>query len=186
MKLAKLIERFRVGKQDKFRLANVDPADTGGVDIGKAEAKALLADGVERLSGLQEKLYAQNRWAVLVVFQAMDAAGKDGAIKHVMSGVNPQGCQVHAFKVPSAEELDHDFLWRGAKALPERGRIGIFNRSHYEEVVALKVHPEWLELQRLPPGERGERFWQERYEDINAFERHLDRNGTKVVKFFLH
>ena len=116
----------------------------------------------------------------------MDAAGKDSVIKHVMSGVNPQGVQVVSFKQPSAEELDHDFLWRIAKALPERGRIGIFNRSHYEDVVALKVHPEWLEPQRLPPGDRGERFWQERYEDINAFERHLDRNGTKVVKFFLH
>ena len=126
------------------------------------------------------------RYALLVVFQAMDAAGKDSAIEHVMSGVNPQGVQVFSFRKPSAEELDHDFLWRIAKALPERGRIGIFNRSHYEEVVALKVHPEWLEAQRLPPGERDERFWQERYEDINAFEHHLDRNGTKVVKFFLH
>src|SRR3954468_16515925 len=186
MKLAKMIKRFRIDKPDKLRLADFDPADTCGLDIQKADAKAMLADGVERLAGLQEKLYAQNRWAVLVVFQAMDAAGKDGAIKHVMSGVNPQGCQVHAFKAPSAEELDHDFLWRIAKALPERGRIGIFNRSHYEDVVALKVHPEWLEPQRLPPGDRGEGFWLERYEDINAFERHLDRNGTKVVKFFLH
>src|SRR3954447_6957901 len=184
MKLAKMIKRFRVDKPDKFRLSDYDPADTCGLDIEKAEAKALLSNGVERLAALQEKLYAQNRWAVLAVFQAMDAAGKDGAIKHVMSGVNPQGCQVHAFKQPSAEELDHDFLWRSAKALPERGRIGIFNRSHYEEVLALKVHPEWLEPQRLPPGERGERFWHERYDDINAFERHLDRNGTKVVKFF--
>jgi PPK2 family polyphosphate:nucleotide phosphotransferase len=123
---------------------------------------------------------------LLVVLQAMDAAGKDSAIEHVMSGVNPQGVQVVAFGKPSSEELDHNFLWRISKALPERGRIGIFNRSHYEEVVALKVHPEWLEPQRLPPGERDERFWQERYEDINAFERHLDRNGTKIVKFFLH
>src|SRR3954453_1817465 len=179
-------QRFRIHKPDKLRLADFDPADTCGLDIEKADAKALLADGVERLAGLQEKLYAQNRWSVLAVFQAMDAAGKDSAIEHVMSGVNPQGCQVHAFKAPSAEELDHDFLWRIAKALPERGRIGIFHRSHYEDVVALKVHPEWLQPQRLPPGDRGERFWLEGYHDINAFERPLDRNGTKVVKFFLH
>ena len=123
---------------------------------------------------------------MLVVFQALDAAGKDSAIEHVMSGVNPQGVQVVSFKQPSDEELDHDFLWRIAKALPERGRIGIFNRSHYEEVVALRVHPEWLDAQQLPPGDRGTRFWQERYEDINAFERHLHRNGTRIVKFFLH
>src|SRR6185369_10428118 len=124
--------------------------DTCGLDIEKADAKALLADGVERLAALQEKLYAQDRWSVLAVFQAMDAAGKDGAVKHVMSGVNPQGCQVHSFKAPSAEELDHDFLWRIAKALPERGRIGIFNRSHYEEVLVVRVHPEFLEKQHLP------------------------------------
>src|SRR5688572_6849079 len=186
MKLSKIIKRFRIDKPDKFRLSDYDPADTGGLDIEKAEAKAMLADGVSRLAALQEKLYAQDRWAVLAVFQAMDAAGKDGAIKHVMSGINPQGCQVHAFKVPSAEELDHDFLWRISKALPERGRIGIFNRSHYEEVVALRVHPEWLESQQLPPGSVGPHVWDERFEDINAFERHLDRNGTKIVKFFLH
>src|SRR3954464_6589907 len=186
MDRAKIIKSFRVDKPDKFRLADYDPGDTYGLDVEKEIAKSLLADGIERLSALQEKLYAQNRWSVLLVFQAMDAAGKDSAIKHVMSGINPQGCQVHAFKRPSSEELDHDFLWRIAKALPERGRIGIFNRSHYEDVVALKVHPEWLEPQRLPPGDRGERFWLERYDDINAFERHLDRNGTKVVKFFLH
>ena len=138
------------------------------------------------LSDAQELLWASDRDALLVVLQAMDAAGKDSAIEHVMSGVNPQGVQVVSFGKPSAEELDHDFLWRISKALPERGRIGIFNRSHYEEVVALKVHPEWLEPQRLPPGERDERFWQERYEDINTFERHLARTGTKIVKFFLH
>src|SRR6185503_15394095 len=141
MKLSKIIKRFRIDKPDKFRLADFDTADTCGLDIQKAEAKAMLADGIERLAKLQEVLYADNRWAVLVVFQAMDAAGKDGAIKHVMSGVNPQGCQVHAFKQPSAEELDHDFLWRITKALPERGRIGIFNRSHYEEVLVVRVHP---------------------------------------------
>jgi len=186
MKLAKLIKRFRVGKADKFRLADVDPADTGGLDIEKAEAKALLADGVERLSALQEKLYAQNRWAVLVVFQAMDAAGKDGAIKHVMSGVNPQGCQVHAFKVPSAEELDHDFLWRIAKALPERGRIGIFNRSHYEDVLIARVHPEVLSRKRLPGALVSKAIWDDRFKSIREFERHLAHNGTLVLKFFLH
>src|SRR5256714_4183156 len=186
MKLAKMINRFRIDKPDKFRLSNYDPADTCGVDIEKAEAKAMLAEGIDRLSKLQETLYAQDRWAVLAVFQAMDAAGKDSAIKHVMSGVNPQGCQVHAFKQPSHEELDHDFLWRIARALPERGRIGIFNRSHYEEVVALRVHPEWLDKQKLPRAAHGSQFWDERYEDINNFERHLDRNGTKIVKFFLH
>ena len=186
MKLAKLIKRLRVGKPDKFRLADVDPADTGGLDIEKAEAKTLLADGVERLSALQEKLYAQNRWAVLVVFQAMDAAGKDGAIKHVMSGVNPQGCQVHAFKVPSAEELDHDFLWRIAKALPERGRIGIFNRSHYEDVLVARVHPEVLARQRLPARLMSKDIWDDRFKSIREFERHLARNGTLVLKFFLH
>ena len=140
MKLSKIVRRFRVDKPEKFRLADFDPADTCGLDIEKAEAKAMLAEGVQRLSALQEKLYAQDNWAVLAVFQAMDAAGKDGAIKHVMSGVNPQGCQVHAFKAPSREELDHDFLWRIARALPERGRIGIFNRSHYEEVLVVRVH----------------------------------------------
>src|SRR5436853_3932645 len=135
MKLTKIVKRFCIDKPDKFHLSDYDPADTCGLDIEKAEAKAMLANGIEQLSGLQEKLYAQNRWAVLAVFQAMDAAGKDGAIKHVMSGINPQGCQVHAFKAPGAEELDHDFLWRTAKALPARGRIGIFNRSHYEEAL---------------------------------------------------
>ena len=170
-----------------------DPASTGGpefADLAQDEleqrAKDAIARGIAELSEAQELLWASDRYALLVVLQAMDAAGKDSVIKHVMSGVNPQGVQVVSFKQPSAEELDHDFLWRISKALPERGRIGIFNRSHYEEVVALKVHPEWLEPQRLPPGDRGEAFWQERYEDINAFERHLDRNGTKVVKFFLH
>jgi PPK2 family polyphosphate:nucleotide phosphotransferase len=186
MKLTKIIRKFRIDHPEKFRLADFDCADTCGLDLEKAEAKALLADGVERLAALQEKLYAQNRWAVLAVFQAMDAAGKDGAIKHVMSGVNPQGCQVHAFKAPSAEELDHDFLWRIAKALPERGRIGIFNRSHYEEVLVARVHPEILEKQRLPENLIGNDIWDERHKSIRAFERHLARNGTLVLKFFLH
>src|ERR1700754_220538 len=150
MSIAKALRRFRVDKPDKFRLADYDPADTCGLDLEKAEAKAMLADGVKRLAALQEKLYAQNRWSVLAIFQAMDAAGKDGAVEHVMSGVNPQGVQVHSFKQPSAEELDHDFLWRIAKAVPERGRIGIFNRSHYEEVLVVRVHPEFLDKQNLP------------------------------------
>src|SRR3954465_8392742 len=186
MKLAKLIKRLRVGKADKFRLADFDPADTHGIDIEKSEAKARLAEGVERLSALQEKLYAQNRWAVLAVFQAMDAAGKDSAIKHVMSGVNPQGCQVHSFKAPSAEELDHDFLWRIAKALPERGRIGIFNRSHYEEVLVVRVHPEFLARQRLPKELMDKDIWDERFKSIRGFEQHLARNGVLILKFFLH
>jgi len=149
-------------------------------------AKEFLARGVERLADAQERLWASDTYAVLVVFQAMDAAGKDSTIKHVMSGVNPQGVDVVSFKKPSSEELGHTFLWRTSKAVPQRGRIGIFNRSHYEEVVAIKVHPDWLDQQHLPRGERGAALWLDRYDDINAFERHLDRNGTKVVKFFLH
>ncbi len=152
----------------------------------KTEAKKLLERGTHELSTAQKLLWADDTYSLLVVFQAIDAAGKDSTIKHVMSGVNPQGVQVVSFKQPSEEDLDHTFLWRITKALPERGRIGIFNRSHYEEVVALRVHPEWLEKQKLPPGPRGKKFWDARYEDINVWERHLDRNGTKVVKFFLH
>jgi PPK2 family polyphosphate:nucleotide phosphotransferase len=149
-------------------------------------AKSVLRAGIERLKGAQELLWASDSSALLIVFQAMDAAGKDSTIEHVMSGVNPQGVQVVGFKQPSSEELDHTFLWRIAKAVPERGRIGIFNRSQYEEVIALRVHPEWLDEQALPGTDRGPAFWAARYEDLNAFERHLDRNGTKVVKFFLH
>ncbi|MGB9365463.1 MAG: polyphosphate kinase 2 family protein [Xanthobacteraceae bacterium] len=186
MSIAKVLHRFRVDKPDKFRLADYDPADTCGLDIEKAEAKAMLANGVERLAALQETLYAQNRWSVLAIFQAMDAAGKDGAIKHVMSGINPQGCQVHAFKAPSHEELDHDFLWRIAKALPERGRIGIFNRSHYEEVLVVRVHPEYLERQHLPKAVVSKDIWDERFKSIRTFERHLARNGVLILKFFLH
>ncbi|HEX5946809.1 MAG TPA: PPK2 family polyphosphate kinase [Acidimicrobiales bacterium] len=151
-----------------------------------AAAKEFLARGVERLADAQELLWASDTYAVLLVFQAMDAAGKDSTIKHVMSGVNPQGVDVVSFRKPSSEELDHTFLWRTSKAVPQRGRIGIFNRSHYEEVVAVKVHPDWFDQQQLPRGERGAALWLDRYDDINAFERHLDRNGTKVVKFFLH
>jgi PPK2 family polyphosphate:nucleotide phosphotransferase len=174
-------------------LAKRDPAWRGGDEYEqlsekklKTAAKEIIQKGVKDLSGAQELLWASDTYALLVVFQALDAAGKDSTIEHVMSGVNPQGVQVVSFRAPSAEELDHDFLWRISRALPERGRIGIFNRSHYEEVVALKVHPEWLEGQRLPPGKRGKPFWKARYDDINAFERHLDRNGTKIVKFFLN
>ena len=174
-------------------LAARDPGGTGGEEFAelaedqlKERAKQAIKRGIDELSRAQELLWASDTYSVLVVLQAMDAAGKDSAIEHVMSGVNPQGVQVVGFRKPSAEELDHDFLWRISKALPERGRIGIFNRSHYEEVIALKVHPAWLEPQRLPSGDRGPRFWHERYEDINDFERHLERNGTKIVKLFLH
>ena len=186
MKLEKMLNRFRVDKPDKFRLADYDCADTCGLSIDKVDAKTMLADGVLRLAEMQERLYAENRSAVLAIFQAMDAAGKDGAIAHVMSGVNPQGCQVHAFKAPSAEELDHDFLWRIAKNVPERGRIGIFNRSHYEEVLVVRVHSELLAKQRLPSALVTKDIWEERFKSIRHFERHLVRNGTRVVKFFLH
>jgi PPK2 family polyphosphate:nucleotide phosphotransferase len=190
---ARLLEHIVVAPGQPAGLAGRDPGWTGGPDFDhladkqlKKRAKDALRSGIEELSAAQELLWASDEVALLVVLQAMDAAGKDSAIEHVMSGVNPQGVQVVSFKKPSDEELDHDFLWRTSRALPERGRIGIFNRSHYEEVVALKVHPEWLDAQRLPPGERDEGFWQERYEDINTFERHLARTGTKIVKFFLH
>src|ERR1700741_3043188 len=186
MPIAKVLRRFRIDKPDRFRLADYDPADTCGLDIEKADAKTMLASGVQRLAALQEKLYAQDRWAVLAIFQAMDAAGKDGAIKHVMSGINPQGCQVHSFKTPSHEELDHDFLWRIAKALPERGRIGIFNRSHYEDVLIARVHPQRLARQRLPKELMTKDVWEERFKSIRDFERHLARNGVLVLKFFLH
>jgi PPK2 family polyphosphate:nucleotide phosphotransferase len=176
---------FRVTDGRKFKLRSVDPGDTGGLK-SKTAAKEWLDKGTTLLAGLQEKLYADDRWSVLVVLQAMDAAGKDGTIKHVMSGVNPQGVQVVAFKTPSAEELDHDFLWRSQKALPERGRIGIFNRSYYEEVLVVRVHEELLAAQKIPARLVTKRIWQERFADINALERHLQRNGTLVLKFFLH
>lgn len=186
MNLAKLARRYRVDKPDEFRLADTDCAETCGLDIDKGEAKAMLTESVARLSELQEKLYAQDRWAMLAIFQAMDAAGKDGAIKHVMSGINPQGCQVHSFKAPSVEELDHDFLWRVATRLPERGRIGIFNRSHYEEVLVVRVHPEFLARQRLPEQVNGKDIWKLRFKSIRGFERHLARNGIVILKFFLN
>ena len=177
---------FRVHKGKKFALADCDPKDTCGLDIEKAEAKELLASGVKRLAKLQEKLYAEHRWSILIIVQGLDTAGKDGVIKHVMSGVNPQGCEVHSFKVPSQIELDHDFLWRSTIALPRRGHIGIFNRSYYEEVLVVRVHPEFLNRQGLPPKLITKNIWQERYEDINAFELHLARNGIAPLKFFLN
>ena len=183
--MKELALRYRVTDGERFRLTDVDPGDRAGIR-SKQKAAAVLARGIERLAELQEKLYAQDRWALLVILQAMDAAGKDGTIKHVMSGVNPQGCEVTSFKAPSTEELDHDFLWRCGLRLPARGRIGIFNRSYYEEVLVVRVHPELLERQRLPPELVGAKIWKERYEDINAFERRLARNGTRIVKFFLH
>jgi PPK2 family polyphosphate:nucleotide phosphotransferase len=186
MKLDAIAKNFRIDKPDKFRLSKHDPADSCGLSIDKDDAKAMLADGIERLRGLQEKLYADGRWSVLIVVQAMDAAGKDGLIEHVMSGVNPQGVDVHAFKQPSAEELQHDFLWRIVRALPAQGRIGIFNRSHYEEVLTVRVHPEFLAAQKLPPESSGKDIWQQRFKDIRSFEQHLARNGTLVLKFFLN
>ena len=188
LKQAKKYSRpFRVTNGAKFRLKRIDPGDT--LDLGsddKSRAQEALAHGVELLAELQEKLYAQDRWAVLIVFQAMDAAGKDGAIKHVMSGVNPQGCEVSSFKGPSAEELDHDFLWRCARRLPERGRIGIFNRSYYEETIVVRVHQEYLAAQKLPQNLKPKDLWKQRFHDICAFEEHLVNNGTLVLKFFLH
>src|SRR5499427_8107098 len=171
----------------KFRLKDVDPEDTGKLeDETREEARQLLARGVERLSRLQEKLAAQAQWSLLLIFQAMDAAGKDGAIKHVMSGVNPQGCRVVSFKAPSRQELAHDWLWRCVRVLPERGQIGIFNRSYYEEVLAVRVHPQLLEAQGLPGPLVSDKVWEQRFQDIRAFERHLSRSGTVIRKFFLH
>ena len=186
-RLAKFVHPYRITKGGKFRLKDIDPRDTHGLKSEfKGRAKELLANGVEWLAAEQEMLYAQDRWSMLLVFQAMDAAGKDGTIKHVMSGVNPQGVQVHSFKAPSSEELDHDFLWRCMKSLPERGRIGIFNRSYYEDVLVVRVHQELLAKQKLPPELITKDIWEERYEDINAVERYLARNGCVILKFFLN
>lgn len=194
MKIRKVIEAarhhskpYRVTNGKKFRLADVDPGDTGELKSeDKPRAKEALQTGIEALSELQDVLYAQDRWSVLLVFQAMDAAGKDGTIKHVMSGVNPQGCQVSSFKSPSSLDLDHDYLWRCVKELPERGRIGIFNRSYYEETLVVRVHPEFLAGQKLPEECVTKSIWDERFQDIRGFERYLHRNGTIVRKFFLH
>src|SRR6516225_12202069 len=187
------LDIFRLKPGKKVRLKDHDTgwAQTEelkelGKDVVKDRAKEILDQNLQDLAEAQELLYADDRYAVLIVLQAMDAAGKDGTIKHVMSGVNPQGCQVFSFKKPSAEELNHNFLWRYMKCVPERGRIGIFNRSYYEDVLVVKVHPELLDQQKLPPGKHGKSFWEARYDDINAFERHLVRNGIVVLKFFLH
>src|SRR5574341_421949 len=182
----KFAKPFRV-TDDRFRLKDIDPGDT--LDLtseDKPRAKEALAIGIDALAELQDMLYAQDRWAVLLIFQAMDAAGKDGAIKHVMSGVNPQGCQVYSFKAPSSEDLDHDYLWRCMKCLPERGRIGIFNRSYYEETLVVRVHPEFLAKQKLSPDLITKQIWEERFQDIRRFERYLARNGMAIRKFFLH
>jgi PPK2 family polyphosphate:nucleotide phosphotransferase len=178
---------FRVEDGKGFRMRDVDPGDT--LDLGsgdKPRAKEALQLGIEALAELQDKLYAQDRWSVLLVFQAMDAAGKDGTIKHVMSGVNPQGCEVHSFKAPSAEDLDHDYLWRCMRALPERGKIGIFNRSYYEETLVVRVHPEFLQGEKIPPELVTKKIWDERFQDIRHVERYLSRNGVVIRKFFLH
>jgi PPK2 family polyphosphate:nucleotide phosphotransferase len=185
----KYSEPFRITDGKKFKLKQVDPAEMLGLDDeDKPKATNALERGVELLADLQDRLYAYDRWAVLLIFQAMDAAGKDGAIKHVMSGVNPQGCEVTSFKSPSAEELDHDYLWRCAKRVPERGRIGIFNRSYYEETLVVRVHPEYLQAQRLPQTKKAKEkdFWKQRFDDINNFERYLTNNGIVILKFFLH
>jgi len=185
---SELARPFRISKGKDFRLKDVDPDDTLEFtkEADKPRAKEVLAMGVTALAELQDQLYAQDKWAVLLIFQAMDAAGKDGAIKHVMSGVNPQGCQVNSFKSPSAEDLDHDFLWRCMKHLPNRGQIGIFNRSYYEEVLVVRVHPEFLAKQKMPPKLVDKKIWEERFEDIRNFEQYLARNGVVVRKFFLH
>jgi PPK2 family polyphosphate:nucleotide phosphotransferase len=184
-RLDAFLKPFRITKGKGFRLSQIKPDDSRGVK-SKEEATEYLQQGISRLAAAQDKLYAQDQWGVLLVFQAMDAAGKDGAIKHVMSGINPQGCQVYSFKGPSAEELDHDFLWRTNKALPERGRIGIFNRSYYEEVLVVRVHEAILQKQKLPKQVVSRRIFEERYEDIRAFERYLARQGYLILKFFLH
>lgn len=183
----KFAEPYRVTNGSKFRLKDIHPDDTMDLDAeDKPRAKEALQMGVEALAELQDTLYAMDKWAVLLLFQAMDAAGKDGAIKHVMSGVNPQGCDVHSFKSPSSEDLDHDYLWRCMKCLPNRGHIGIFNRSYYEETLVVRVHPEFLAKQKLPEARLSKHIWDQRYEDINNFEKYLDNNGVVVRKFFLH
>ncbi len=185
MKIAKIIKHCRIDKPQHFKLADHDPAERFGLSTDIKDVAQILADGIARITELQQRLYAQGQWGVLLVLQGMDAAGKDGVIKHVMTGINPQGCEVHAFKAPSAEELAHDFLWRTGRDVPERGRIGIFNRSHYEEVLVVRVHPEMLKRQNLPPTATGKDIWLHRFKEIRAFERHLVRNGTLVLKFHL-
>jgi PPK2 family polyphosphate:nucleotide phosphotransferase len=186
MKLAKLVKPYQIAKGRRFRLKDVDPGDTLGLDLDPETAKGLLQAGIERLSELQELLYADDRWALLIIFQAMDAAGKDSAIKHVMSGVNPQGCRVYSFKAPSDEDLRHDYMWRSVARLPESGHIGIFNRSYYEETLVVRVHREILANQHLPESLTGAKIWKQRFQDINAIERFWARNGIVTCKFFLH
>jgi PPK2 family polyphosphate:nucleotide phosphotransferase len=187
MKIEKILDRYRIESGKHFRLKEHDPGDTDGLKSEfKPQAQQLLTEGVKELARLQDMLAAQDRWALLLIFQAMDAAGKDGTIKHVMSGVNPQGVQVTSFKAPSIEEQDHDFLWRAMKHFPERGDIGIFNRSYYEEVLVVRVHPELLAKEKLPPSLVTKHIWKERFEDINAMESYLARNGIAILKFFLH
>ncbi|HSZ60412.1 MAG TPA: polyphosphate kinase 2 family protein [Terriglobales bacterium] len=187
MKIDKLLSRYRIDHGKHFRLKDHDPADTHGLGSElKPQAKELLADGVKKLASLQDILAAQDRWGLLLIFQAMDAAGKDGTIKHVMSGVNPQGVEVWSFKTPTVEELRHGYLWRTTKCMPARGQIGIFNRSYYEEVLVVRVHPRILENEKLPKTLVTKDIWRERFQDINSFERTVTRNGIAVVKFFLH
>ncbi len=181
----KIVGQCRVDNPRHFKLADHDPAERFGLSTDIDDVKTILAGGIARMTELQQRLYAHGQWAVLIVLQGMDAAGKDGVIKHVMSGINPQGCEVHAYKAPSAEELAHDFLWRTGKDIPERGRIGIFNRSHYEEVLAVRVHPDMLKRQNLPSVATDKDIWKHRFKEIRAFERHLTRNGTLVLKFHL-
>ena len=183
---AKIVERYRVTDGDKFKLKDYDPGDTGDVDFDKKDGKEILEVGVKTLARLQERLYAEGKWAILMVLQGIDTAGKDGVIKHVLSGVNPQGCSVHSFKQPSHLELAHDFLWRCTVALPMRGTIGIFNRSYYEETIVMRVHPDLLEKQNIPPKLVTKDIWKERYQEINDWERHLARSGTVPLKFFLN
>ena len=185
MKLGKVVKHCRIDKPAKFKLADHDPAERFGLSTDIEDVRPILAEGMSRLSELQERLYADGRWAVLIVLQGMDAAGKDGVIKHVITGVNQLGCEVHAFKAPSVEELEHNFLWRAGRWLPERGHIGIFNRSHYEEVLVVRVHRELLARQKLPPSVTKKNIWKHRFQDIRTFEHHLARNGTLVLKFHL-
>ncbi|HEV7719352.1 MAG TPA: polyphosphate kinase 2 family protein [Arsenicitalea sp.] len=184
--LSGLTKRYRVRKGHSFRLADIDPADTAGLRLEKDEAQALIAAGVEQLNRLQGRLYAEHQWALLIILQGMDAAGKDGVVKHVMSGVNPLGCSAHSFKAPSQQELDHDYLWRHHVVMPRRGHIGIFNRSYYEEVLVVRVHKELLAAEGLPPKLLHEDIWNQRFEEISAYERYLARNGIIPLKFFLH
>jgi PPK2 family polyphosphate:nucleotide phosphotransferase len=186
MNFAKIVKQCRIDKPGGFKLVNYKSDETFGLSTDIKDVQSILTEGIKKLTDLQQRLFADGRWAVLVVFQGMDAAGKDSVVKHVMSGINPQGCEVHAFKAPSSEELEHDFLWRTGKDVPARGRIGIFNRSHYEEVLVVRVHPELLAKQKLPPAVTGKTIWDDRFKDIRAFEHHLVRNGTLVLKFHLH